>query len=92
MGIRREANALCVFLCNVSPILNFLHSHDDRFAAQIDFLLRAMRYGGQGGGSLPAYVPVSDLFPFLSFPVSRFEIPLRGIVKVVRQRRTFRQF
>lgn len=35
MGIRREANALCVSLCNVSPILNFLHSHDDRFAAQI---------------------------------------------------------
>ena len=35
MGIRREANAFCVFLCIVSPILNFLHSHDDRFAAQI---------------------------------------------------------
>lgn len=36
MGIRREANVLCVFLCIVPPILNFLHSHDDRFAAQID--------------------------------------------------------
>ena len=35
-------------------------SFDDRFAAQIDFLLRAMRYGGQGDGAFPAYVPVSD--------------------------------
>lgn len=62
MGIRREANALCVFLCNVSPILNFLHSHDDRFAAQIVYLAIAPS-GAEAelcGGALPAYVPFSD--------------------------------
>ena len=42
-------------------------SYGDRFAAQIDFLLRAMRYGGQGGGALPAYIPFTVSSRFLSF-------------------------
>ena len=32
-----ERQARLRFLCKVSPISNFLHSHDDRFAAQIVF-------------------------------------------------------
>ena len=65
----KERQARLRFLCQVSPILNFLHSRDDRFAAQIDlFLLRALRrYGGQGGGALPAYGPFTVLSGFLSF-------------------------
>ena len=39
----------------------------DCVAAQIDFLLRAMRYGGQGGGALPAYIPFTVSSRFLSF-------------------------
>ena len=42
-------------------------SRDDCVAAQIDFLLRAMRYGGQGGGSLPAYSPFTSSSRFPSF-------------------------
>ena len=57
------------FPCIVSPVVNSLHSQNDRFAAQIDFLLRAMRYGGQGGGALPAYMPFTVLLLFLSFAV-----------------------
>ena len=42
-------------------------SADDCVAAQIDFLLRVMRYGGQGGGALPAYIPFTSSSRFLSF-------------------------
>ena len=43
----QERQARLRFLCKVSPISNFLHSHDDRFAAQI--VLSSVARQGKGG-------------------------------------------
>ena len=74
METQREANA-CAFssasaVQHETPYI----SQNDCVAAQIDlFLLRAMRYGGQGGGALPAYMPFTvSWLSFLSLSVSRF--------------------
>ena len=59
---RREANALCVFLCKVPSFLKLLTFHLTT-ALQRKLSCRAIARKGVGGlcdGSLPAYVPFSD--------------------------------
>ena len=67
METQREANA---YAFSPASAVHLETSHipsNDCVAAQIDFLLRAMRYGGQGGGALPAYIPFTVSSRFLSF-------------------------
>ena len=68
---RREASAVALPLPSAVQLETSHISIDDRFAAQIDILLRTLgRYGGQGGGALPAYNPFTEFSSFLSFQSS----------------------